>query len=189
MPDRIEIKRRVQLYHYVAHVSQVYDGDTITVDIDLGMGVWRHNQVIRFWKVNTPEIRGPEREQGLVVRDFVRGLILDKDILLRTILDKRGDDRTGKYGRLLGEILVESEEGETINVNDLLLSKEFATGMDGGGSIIPAPAAAPQSYRLLPETIDCRYCGEVRAVDGTSRTVAPCPNCLDDAYELALILS
>jgi hypothetical protein len=29
-----------KLYHYKAHVVDVYDGDTCTVDIDLGLSTW-----------------------------------------------------------------------------------------------------------------------------------------------------
>ncbi|MEZ4639339.1 MAG: hypothetical protein R2856_30985 [Caldilineaceae bacterium] len=85
------------------------------------------------------------------MRDFVRDYILDQDILLRTILDKRGEDQTGKFGRLLGEILVEDDDGQIVNINDLLLSEGMALPMDEGGSTIsptervlqPPPDAAP----------------------------------------------
>ena len=31
-------------YEYRAKVTKIYDGDTITCDIDLGFGVWKFNQ-------------------------------------------------------------------------------------------------------------------------------------------------
>ena len=55
-------------YEYNAIVTKVYDGDTITVDIDLGLGVWLKKQTIRLYGINTPELRGDEREEGLESR-------------------------------------------------------------------------------------------------------------------------
>jgi len=87
------------MYEYSAFVTKVYDGDTITVDIDLGLGVWLRGQKIRLAGIDTPEIRGEERPEGLEARDVLRDMILDKAITLKTYKDKRG-----KYGRWLGDI-------------------------------------------------------------------------------------
>lgn len=185
-----DLKVKSKLYHYTAHVTDVYDGDTITVDIDMGMGIWQRAVRIRLWRINTSEVRGSEREQGLAVRDYVRSLILDRDILLRTILDKRGQDRTGKYGRLLGEVLVEENDGRMLNINQLLLDEGLAQPVGSDGSM-PAPAAAPaptsseEGAGDAPESneyVACIYCGEARAVDSVSGWIAICPNCLDEAY-------
>ncbi|MEZ4709970.1 MAG: thermonuclease family protein [Caldilineaceae bacterium] len=178
-------KVKSQLYHYAAIVTDVYDGDTITVDMDLGLGVWRKGQKIRFWKVNTPELKGPDRPLGLQVRDFVSEMLLNKEVLIRTILDKRGVDSTGKFGRLLGEILVEDEQGQLINVNELLLARGLAApmGEDGSstrGAVAPSPDQ-PRS-RGLPAVVECVYCGQIRSVNVEMQIVEACPNCLDPAY-------
>lgn len=177
-----DLRIRSRLYYYVAHVTDVYDGDTMTVDVDLGLGTWRHNQTIRLWKVNTPELRGPEREQGLRVRNFVRNYVLDKDVLLRTILDKRGVDQTGKFGRLLGEILVEDENGEILNINELLLQQGMALPMDAKGATLTT--AQTRGLDGPPAAIACPFCGEMRLVDPESRIVETCPNCLAPPYKL-----
>lgn len=54
------LKSKSKLYYYVALVTEVYDGDTITVDLDLGLGLWRHAQTIRLWRVNRPEVKGAD---------------------------------------------------------------------------------------------------------------------------------
>lgn len=110
-----------QLFQYKAMVTAVYDGDTCTVDIDLGLHVWIKNEKIRLFGINAPELRGKERPQGLLARDFLRGLILNKEITLHTIKDARE-----KYGRYLGEIWVINEKRKTINVNDELVKNGFA---------------------------------------------------------------
>lgn len=172
------LRIRSKLYYYAARVTDVYDGDTCTVDVDLGLGIWKHNQTIRLWKVNTPEVRGAERERGLAVRDFVRDYILDQDILLRTIVDKRGEDQTGKFGRLLGEILVEDDDGRIININELLLAEGMALAMDEGGTTLPA---TERSLQAPPDAAPCPFCGQLRRINPETELMAPCPNCLDPA--------
>ena len=104
------------LYYYKANVIKVYDGDTITVDIDLGIGIWLRKQSIRLYGIDAPEVRGSEKIEGKKSRDWLREKILGKEIILKTIKDK-----TGKYGRLLGEIWFENE-----NINDLLVEVGMA---------------------------------------------------------------
>lgn len=111
----------LQLFTYSAIVTDVYDGDTCTVNIDLGLHTWIQGEKIRFNRINTPEVKGDERTDGLKVRDYVRELILNKKIILNTIKDKKG-----KYGRYLGEIWTEDENGEFFNLNDHLVTKGFA---------------------------------------------------------------
>ncbi len=112
-------------YTYRALVVSVYDGDTCTVDIDLGMGVWVRGEKIRLYRINTPEVRGDQREDGLISRDRLRELIDGKSIILETIRDKKG-----KYGRYLGEIWLETEGGDPVNINDLLVSEGLAEYKD-----------------------------------------------------------
>lgn len=104
------------LYHYKAFVTRVYDGDTITVDFDLGFGIWKKDQNIRLLGIDTPEIRGEERPQGLISAEALRNRILDKQVIIVT--DK---DQTGKYGRWLGTVYLEQE-----NLNEWLLNEGLA---------------------------------------------------------------
>jgi len=109
------------LYYYKAIVTSVYDGDTCTVDIDLGLHTWIRDEKIRLYRINAPELRGKERPEGLKSSDFLREQILNKKITIQTIKDKKE-----KYGRYLGEIWLKDEKGKEININDLLVKKGFA---------------------------------------------------------------
>lgn len=93
-------------YEYNAKVTAVYDGDTYTVDIDLGLGVWMRGQKIRLFGVDTPEVRGEGKAEGKRVRDYVRDVILDQPVLLKTRRDKKG-----KYGRWLAKVIVSKPNG------------------------------------------------------------------------------
>ncbi len=108
------------LYYYRAKIISVYDGDTVRVDIDLGLKMWVHNEKIRLARINAPELRGDQKKAGLLSRDFLRGLVLEKEVILQTI-----KDRQGKYGRYLAEIWLKQND-EWVNVNDLLVKEGYA---------------------------------------------------------------
>lgn len=103
------------LYHYRATVTGVYDGDTCTLRIDLGLSTERTEKV-RLYRINAPEVRGAERNRGLAARDALRGLVLGKEVVVRTYKDKKG-----KYGRYLADIHI-----GTLCVNDWLVENGHA---------------------------------------------------------------
>lgn len=89
------------MYQYKAKIIEVYDGDTVTAMVDLGF--YHYQQMIfRLYGINTPELRGEERERGLVVRDIVRAMILNKEVTINSYKDKQE-----KYGRYLANIIVD----------------------------------------------------------------------------------
>jgi micrococcal nuclease len=95
------------LYQYRATMVSAYDGDTVTLDVDVGFEV-RHRIRCRLYGIDTPELRGIERPEGLAARDWLRErLPVGTELTLRTIRD-----RTGKYGRYLAELW---HNGENIN--------------------------------------------------------------------------
>ena len=110
-------------YKYLAKITSVYDGDgSYDSVIDLGMRMYMQKQV-RLYGVDTPELRGNHKEAGRKVRDFVRELILDKEVILYTQRDK-----SGKYGRLLASIKFDNK----IDLAKLLLEKGYAKEYLGG---------------------------------------------------------
>lgn len=101
---------------YRADVVSCYDGDTCRMNIELGLDVWKLNEMVRFMSLDTPEIRGDEREEGLMVRDTVRSILEGKRVTIHT-----NDDMTDKYGRVLVWVLT-----DTLHVNQWLLDSGFA---------------------------------------------------------------
>ena len=59
------------LFFYKAKVTNIYDGDTITCNIDCGFGVILRKQKIRLYGINTPEVRGEDKEKGIKIRDIL----------------------------------------------------------------------------------------------------------------------
>ena len=80
----------------------MYDGDTVTADIDLGFGVMLTKQKLRLSRVKAPEIRGPERSKGLKSRNALREKIDKKWV----ILESDGKSK-GKYGRWLVSLYID----------------------------------------------------------------------------------
>lgn len=99
------------MYEYKAFITAVYDGDTVTANIDLGCNVWLHGEKLRLFGIDAPEVRGEEREEGLKSRDWLRSVILNREVVVKTKKDKKG-----KYGRYLAEILVEGVDVATLSV-------------------------------------------------------------------------
>ena len=90
------------MYEYRCKVVKIIDGDTVDVDIDLGFGVWLHKERVRLYGIDTPESRTrdlEEKKYGLAAKDFLTGMLDDDQIILKTHKDK-----TGKFGRILGEL-------------------------------------------------------------------------------------
>ena len=108
------------MYEYDATVVKVYDGDTITVTVKLGFGVYKTER-LRLSGINAPELRGDERPYGLVSRDKLRELILDQDIIIKTYKDKKG-----KYGRYIADIYFKNPETGVFCVNDWLVENKLA---------------------------------------------------------------
>lgn len=102
-----------KLYFYNAVVRSVYDGDTMRADIDLGFGVWMFNKSLRLYGIDTPELRGEERPEGLLAKEFVLERVpVGSEIQILT-----EKDSTGKYGRYLATIFYDGGK----NLNEELL--------------------------------------------------------------------
>jgi micrococcal nuclease len=111
------------MYEYKASVIKVYDGDTITAQVDLGFH-FNFTNSFRLARIDCPEVRGESREEGLKSRDRLRELIMGKDIIIKTI-----KDRTEKYGRYLAEVYINIDDIE-VNINDLLVTEGLAIYKD-----------------------------------------------------------
>lgn len=122
-----DIKPTFDIYMYKIDKTDIsiYDGDTITVTLDLGFNI-KKREKIRFYGINAPELKGIERADGLISKTFLKSLVddailKDKNIYIKTIKDSQE-----KYGRYLGVLFIED-----LNVNLKLLEEGLArTFMD-----------------------------------------------------------
>jgi micrococcal nuclease len=102
------------MFEYQAIVVSVHDGDTITLDVDLGFGNWMHDVKLRLYGpsptanmgLNAPELPTAE---GKAARDFLASLLpVGSRVQLFTV-----KDRKEKYGRYLAVIY--DQDGRNIN--------------------------------------------------------------------------
>lgn len=102
-------------YVYRAHIIEVYDGDTCTATVDLGMRVSMEIK-IRLYGINAPELRGADKLAGIQSRDHLRSMILMRDVIIKTYKDK-----TEKYGRWLADIFIDD-----VNINQKMVQDGHA---------------------------------------------------------------
>lgn len=124
---------------YNAKILDIYDADTITVCIDLeGFSFVKIN--VRLYGIDTPELRGSQKELGLKARNYlitkltdivtddnntrndIRNMI-NKDTHMIEVLFGDFD----KYGRPLAIIYKDN-----ININEMLVKDGYAKEYNGG---------------------------------------------------------
>lgn len=96
------------MYEYRCKILRIVDGDTVDVDVDLGWGVWMHRQRIRIMGIDTPESRTrdlTEKAFGMAAKQFVKDLMP----IGSTQVIKTFKDETGKFGRMLGDFVIEDK--------------------------------------------------------------------------------
>jgi micrococcal nuclease len=102
-------------YWYAAKLVRVIDGDTIVVDLDLGIHI-TVRETLRLFGINAPEKRGTTKLAGLDSMDYLVRLLQKDGMIIQTIKDKRG-----KYGRYLAKIFI----GD-VCVNDAMVNGDQA---------------------------------------------------------------
>ena len=119
-----------QKFVYEAKVLDVHDGDTITVEIDLGFNM-KFTDKIRLYGLNAPELKIKneakkmvENVSGSQARDILQSLLpIGSTIVVETVKDKKE-----KFGRYLGNVYVVKGE-EQIFINEYLLKNGYAKKM------------------------------------------------------------
>ena len=119
------------MYEYKCKILRVVDGDTVDVDIDLGFGVWMHKERVRMMGIDTPESRTRDKVEkafGLASKDRLKELLPIGSIgVLKTEIDRSGEDKKGKFGRILGDFFIEDKRA-----TDILIEEGHAVAYFGG---------------------------------------------------------
>jgi micrococcal nuclease len=121
--NRSDQEMQKNYYLYKATVVRVVDGDTVDLEIDLGMNVFVKER-IRLARINTPETYGVKKDSeeykaGMKAKERLEELVLGKEIALETVKDKKG-----KYGRYLGELY--TTDTNWICINSLMINEGLA---------------------------------------------------------------
>ena len=119
------------MHEYNCTIRRVVDGDTVDVDIDLGFGIWIHNERVRLYGIDTPESRTrdlEEKKAGLFAKDVVLHYLPEgSKQVLRTHKDK-----VGKYGRVLGEFVIyDSLADRQTTINQFMIDHKIGVEYSG----------------------------------------------------------
>jgi micrococcal nuclease len=108
------------MYEYRVKILKVIDGDTVDVDIDLGFGVWIKDERVRIMGIDTPESRTRDKTEkvfGLASKERLKEM-LGKEAILKTMVNKDGEDMKGKFGRILGDFVYEDTTVSKVLINE-----------------------------------------------------------------------
>lgn len=138
------------MYEYKCEILKVVDGDTVDVDIDLGFGIWLKNERVRIMGIDTPESRtsdATEKKFGLASKSKLKSL-LGKTGVLKTQVNKKGEDMKGKFGRILGDFVVGTKK-----VSEILCEEGYAVPYFGGSKEEVQMMHKANRQRLIKEGI------------------------------------
>ena len=116
------------MFDYPCKLVRVVDGDTIDVNIDLGFSVW-HKARVRMLGIDTPESRTrnlAEKAMGLASKARLKEMLIGNKLKIECTKEK------GKFGRVLGNVIVVNKDGTEINCNDQLCVEGYARPYFGG---------------------------------------------------------
>ena len=129
------------MYEYrVKKLTNVVDGDTIDVEIDLGFNV-SYAQRVRLAGIDTPESRTTDKAEkglGLESKEYLKLKLKDAKLI---VIKTEKPDSSEKYGRILGWLYV---DGNTISVNDQMIEDGYAWGYLGDTKVKDFAALAKQ---------------------------------------------
>jgi len=125
------------MYEYRCKVLRVVDGDTVDVDIDLGFGIILKDERVRIMGIDTPESRTSdkvEKQFGLAAKKRLKDLVGGKSgPILKTQINKDGEDMRGKFGRVLGDFTVYDPKVDAWRmVTEMLVEEGHAVAYFGG---------------------------------------------------------
>ena len=103
---------------YPCRVTNVVDGDTVDLEVDLGFCV-RISVRMRLLGIDTAEVRGAERQQGLEAKSFVKAWTKGAAGEFPFLLTSSKKD---SFGRWLGTL---SRPGGEV-LNETLVERGFA---------------------------------------------------------------
>ncbi len=113
----------VRMYEYKCEVKRIVDGDTVDVIIDLGFSIHFSTRV-RLYGIDTPESRTRDKDEkvrGFLSKDYLKERLDQGGVIIRTYRDKKG-----KFGRVLGEMVVGGR-----NINLLMVEENLAVKYEG----------------------------------------------------------
>ena len=138
------------MWTYRCKLRRVVDGDTVDVDIDLGFGIWQMKERVRIMGIDTPESRTRnkiEKKFGLAAKAKLKSLLGPYPVL-QTTISKKGEDMKGKFGRVLGDFIIEGKQ-----VTEIMCKTGHAVPYFGGAKADTLKQHMKNRKKLVAEGI------------------------------------
>ena len=113
------------MYEYSCKVERVVDGDTVDVVLDLGFDILFKSRV-RLYGIDTPESRTrdlDEKARGKMAGAYLKEAV---DNGTKVVIETKLKDSRGKYGRVLGNVVVDG-----VNINEAMIENSLAVAYFG----------------------------------------------------------
>tara|TARA_R110002153_G_scaffold250678_1_gene407489 strand:+ start:110 stop:532 length:423 start_codon:yes stop_codon:yes gene_type:complete len=113
------------MYEYSCTVNRVVDGDTIDVILDLGFDILYRSRV-RLYGIDTPESRTRDKDEkvrGKLASAFLKEAV---DNGSKVVIETKLKDSKGKFGRVLGNVMVDG-----VNINQKMIDNYLAVAYFG----------------------------------------------------------
>jgi len=113
------------MYEYACEVKRVVDGDTIDVVLDLGFDIL-HKSRVRLYGIDTPESRTrnlDEKARGKMAGAYLKEAVEKGE---KVVIQTKLKDSRGKYGRVLGNVVVDG-----VNINEAMIENFLAVAYFG----------------------------------------------------------
>lgn len=137
-----------------AKVISVYDGDTCKVNLPpLVSSDELFQFTIRVNGYDSPEIKSTdevEKKYAIIAKQVLSQLVLNKIVLLRC-------NDFDKYGRILADILVNSNHPELLDIGQYMISNKYGTSYSGGTKKIFSADLYSENILDLPSIVDITY--------------------------------
>ena len=145
---------------YDVKLVKVVDGDTVDVDIDLGFGIWLHDERVRIMGIDTPESRTRDKVEDLfgeAAKARVKELFESAQLKLITNEDRKGEDMKGKFGRVLGDFDIEYKNQDNSysirRLTSIMIEEGHAVAYFGGSKEEIAMKHLANREKLLREGV------------------------------------
>lgn len=123
------------MFEYQAAIDKIIDGDTFDAKVDLGFHTYS-KQRFRLIGYSAPEVRGSERNMGLIAKKRLEELLaIGTTITLKS-------EKTEKFGRWLAEI--PWTNGQTLS--EFLIAEGYGLSWNGKGK---RPQFDPEQYLVF----------------------------------------
>ena len=93
--------------------------------------MWLKKERVRMMGIDTPESRTRDKTEklfGLAAKQYVKDAMpVGSMQVLKTEIDKSGEDKKGKFGRILGDFLIDDNR-----ITDMMIESGHAVAYFGG---------------------------------------------------------